>query len=362
MSGSSLDGLDMALCRFEMAGDKLLSWKIEAAETRPFDGEWKQRLLEAPHASARDLALCHAQFGRYIGRQCADFLSRQNLKIDLIASHGHTVFHYPEEAFSCQIGDGAAIAAMTGYPVVDNFRMQDIILGGQGAPLAPLADAWLFPEYPILLNLGGIANISCRVGDKYLAFDITGANQVLDALAQTLGLNYDAEGALAASGRLLPELKNRIAQLPYFQKPYPKSLGNDWVQREMTSVYLAWPAAVQDKLHTACRQIAAQVAQALRLVAKSEGSDFAHSSMLLSGGGAFNTFLVQCLRQELEEHLKITLVIPDKNIVAFKEAALMALMGLLRIKGIPNCLPSATGATQAVVGGAWHHGWINTNE
>ncbi|HMQ48693.1 MAG TPA: anhydro-N-acetylmuramic acid kinase [Saprospiraceae bacterium] len=362
MSGSSLDGLDMALCRFEMAGKRLLSWKILEATTHLFDPEWVQRLLTVSTDTAKNYALCHAQFGRYIGKQCADFLSNQSVNLDLIASHGHTIFHFPEEGLSSQIGDGAAIAAITGHAVVDNFRMQDVALGGQGAPLAPLADAWLLPEYSILLNLGGIANISCRVGDQYIAFDNTGANQVLNALAQTLGLPYDEDGKLAARGRLLPDLKDQIAQLPYFQKSYPKSLGNDWVQREMTSVYLAYPASVEDKLHTACLQIAERIVQDLIHIADRESIQLANKSMLVTGGGAFNAFLIQCLQQKLDETLKISLIIPDKNTISYKEAALIALMGLLRIKGIPNCLPSATGATKAAVAGAWHHGWIKTNE
>ncbi len=361
MSGSSLDGLDIACCRFLLnpgrQGSEIESWSLLAAETIPFNEQWRQRLASLPEGSARELALAHAQFGRYLGTLVAGFLEKNNIEPDFIASHGHTIFHYPEEGMTLQIGDGAAIAAITAYPTIDNFRMQDVALGGQGAPLAPIADKLLFPEYDFLLNLGGIANMTCKGPKRYIAFDNIGANQVLNALAGQRGLPYDDGGRLAASGRLVPGLLEKMEQLDFFKKPYPKSLGNDWVREAMVAPYLDYDAPLEDKLHTACIQAARQIAADLGKVLEQEGMPAAHYRMMVSGGGAFNTFLIQCIREECSKICSLTIEAPRPETAAFKEAALMALMGVLRIANIPNCLPSVTNAARAAVGGAVHQGW-----
>jgi len=361
MSGSSLDGLDIACCRFladpGRQGSEIESWSLLAAETVPFDEQWRQRLASLPEGSARELALAHAQFGRYLGTLVSGFLEKNNIEPDFIASHGHTIFHYPEEGMSLQIGDGAAIAAVTAYPTIDNFRMQDVALGGQGAPLAPIADKLLFPEYDFLLNLGGIANMTCKGPNRYIAFDNIGANQVLNALAGQRGLPYDDGGRLAASGRLVPGLLEKMEQLDFFKKPYPKSLGNDWVREAMVVPYLDYGAPLEDKLHTACMQAARQIAADLGQVLEREGMPAAHYRMMVSGGGAFNAFLMQCIREECAKICSLSVEAPDPETAAFKEAALMALMGVLRIANIPNCLPSVTNAARAAIGGAVHQGW-----
>ncbi|MCO6477100.1 MAG: anhydro-N-acetylmuramic acid kinase [Phaeodactylibacter sp.] len=361
MSGSSLDGLDIAYCHFTLAhGDEGVAakaWSIAAAEALPFSEDWKRRLVSLPESSALELALAHAQFGRYVGELVNRFLEKHRVAPALIASHGHTIFHYPEQGLTLQIGDGAAIAAVTGYPVIDNFRMQDVALGGQGAPLAPIADKLLFPEYDLMLNLGGIANMTYKGAGRYVAFDNTGANQVLNALAGELGLPYDDGGRLAARGRLLPDLLEAMERLDFFQKPYPKSLGNDWVREAMTAPYLKYEGSVEDKLHTACVQIARQIAADLERILKQEGHPGRPLRMMATGGGAFNTFLMQCIGKECEKICSLAIEAPSPEAAAFKEAALMALMGVLRITNIPNCLPTVTNASRPAIGGAIHQGW-----
>lgn len=360
MSGSSLDGLDIACCRFELETDsgQVEDWSLTATQTVSFEPEWRARLQHLPELSGLELAEAHINFGRYMGKLLQPFLRKLPTPVDLIASHGHTVFHYPDRQLSLQIGDGAALAAVTGYTVVDNFRAMDVALGGQGAPLAPLADKHLFPGYHFYLNLGGIANISARSEDGFIAFDIGGANQVLNALAAELGLEYDENGEIAAGGRLRPALLEQADALPYFQQPYPKSLGNDWVQEQLLPVYRVAGYPVADKLHTACLQLARQTARSLKRTLEREPMPAPPYRMLVTGGGALNDFLLRCIREEAEKAAPLELVVPEADIIAFKEAALIALMGALRLEGLPNCLASVTGARRDAVGGAVHTGEI----
>lgn len=361
MSGSSLDGLDMAFCRFEFREEagraKMLQWRILHAETAPFPDDWKERLARLPGGTAQELALAHARFGRLLGEMALSFLERHRACPDFIASHGHTIFHYPGQGLSLQIGDGAAIAAVTGYPAMDNFRMQDVALGGQGAPLAPMADQLLFAAYDFLLNLGGIANLACLRSSRVLAFDNTGLNQILNALARQAGLPYDENGRLAAAGRLIPELLQQVEKLEYFSRPYPKSLGNDWVQGVQLPLYLNFDAPIPDKLHTACVQAGRQIARDIGLLLQRESLPAGPFRMLATGGGAHNGFLVKCIQQECEKICSLALETPEPAIIDFKEAVLMGLLGALRAANIPNILPSVTGAARAAVGGALHQGW-----
>ncbi|MCB0571448.1 MAG: anhydro-N-acetylmuramic acid kinase [Phaeodactylibacter sp.] len=362
MSGSSLDGLDMAFCRFEihsLVGLEVesLRWELVKAETATFPELWRQRLACLPAGTALDLALAHAQFGRYLGELALGFLERHRLEPGLIASHGHTIFHYPEQGLSLQIGDGAALAAATGYPTIDNFRMQDVALGGQGAPLAPIADQLLFGEYGFLLNLGGIANLTCRHKGRVVAFDSTGLNQVLNALARQLGLAYDEDGRIASGGRLIPELLAQAEALEYYRRPYPKSLGNDWVQEVLLPIFIGFDAPLPDKMFTACIHAGRQIARDIGIVLQREGLPPGPYRMLATGGGAHNGFLVGCIRRECEKICSLALEIPGPETIDFKEAVLMALLGALRAANIPNILPSVTGATRAAIGGALHQGW-----
>lgn len=357
MSGSSLDGLDVADCEFTIATDsrspQILSWKMGESATLAYSDEWISRLRGAPQLSGLELCQLHADYGKLLGELTQNFLEQFQLQPDLIASHGHTVFHYPERGFTLQIGEGAAIAAQTGITTICDFRSLDIAHGGQGAPLAPLADAFLLPRHDFYLNLGGIANLTARTKRGPIAFDICGANQILNALVAPLQLPYDDKGHLARKGQFIPELAQEQHQLDFFNLPYPKSLDNYWVQQYQTRIFEAHPESTANRLHTACLLIAGQIAAHVQQVFRREKMGDAPHSLLVSGGGAYNDFLMECIAEALPD---IKIEFPDPQLIAFKEAALMGLMGSLRLLGINNCLASVTGATYEVCGGVIHAG------
>lgn len=357
MSGSSLDGLDLAWCSFNFSdkhSDQLLDWELHQGITIPYPDKWRQRLKEAPHLNGRDLWLLHTELGHYFGETAQHFINTHSIHPDLLASHGHTVFHFPEQATTTQIGDGAAIAAATSCVVIDQFRSLDMALGGQGAPLAPLADKYLFNRYFGNLNLGGIANISLKIADKYVAFDVGGANQVLDTLMQEIGVEYDNQGQLARTGKLIQPLLTAADQLSFFHLTYPKSLGNDWVQEQLLPIFQDRSWSLADRLHTFVTHLAHQIKQAIWLVAEQHNLTLTnHHQILVAGGGGFNNFLCEKIELAIQP---IQLVVAEPKIIAYKEAALMALAGALRWLNQPNVLPSATGAKAAAVGGAIHYG------
>lgn len=354
MSGSSLDGVDLAFCLFSRSGDRI-DWRIQLAETLPFSDEWAARLANLPQSNARTLAATHAQFGQYLGQRVADFLQANQLPPCTVASHGHTIFHEPgPRGFTCQIGDGAAIAARSGCPVIHDFRAQDVALGGQGAPLAAMADSLLFPEYDFLLNLGGIANLSCRTPRGYVAFDLTGANQILNRLAAEAGHPYDDKGQMAKKGQPNAELLQAANHLDFFRSPYPKSLGNHLVTEQLYPIFSDRTIPLPDRLHTACRHIAQQIRAGVADCITQEQLGTGPFRMLITGGGAFNDFLIHCIREALSDPLNCRVELPEPTLIHFKEALLMALLGYLRFQGQANCLPSATGAKAAAVGGSLH--------
>ncbi len=375
MSGSSLDGLDVANCRLETAWEEgvflVKNWELLLADTLPFTPEWQKRLRQLPAASALDFCNAHAAFGHYLGELVNRFFKKKELppaQVDLIASHGHTIFHEPAQGFTVQIGDGAAIAAATGCTVVSDFRSMDVALGGQGAPLAPMADKMLFPGYDFYLNIGGIANISCHTHSngvhpieadgRFIAFDVCGANQALNALAHLLDLPYDADGQLAASGQLDPVLFDEINAQDFFAQPYPKSLSNQWVQQHLTQACLRASSPVNDRLHTVCQHVAYQLGQSVQQVLDNEHFAKDKYRLLATGGGAFNGYLMQCIQQRLAAVglSEVELVVPSDNVVKFKEALLMALLGVMRVEGAPNCISSVTGARRDAIGGGVYLG------
>ena len=353
MSGSSLDGLDLALCRFEIdtahPAAPVRGWGIERAATLPFSEQWVARLTHLPAQSGLVLAKTNTYFGHYLAELVQTFLATEGTPPDLIASHGHTVYHEPHKRFSVQIGDGAALAALTRLPVACDFRTQDVALDGEGAPLAALADRLLFPGSQAYLNLGGIANLSIhRPGKPVVAFDVTGANQLLNPLAQLAGLPYDADGALAASGQIVPSLLTALNEAAYFAQAPPKSLSNQWVQQTLVRPLLqAEASSLPDRLRTAV----AHTVQQLRAALIRYQADFERPQLLITGGGAHNTFLIERLRAAVPQWI---IVVPDEQTVDFKEAALMALMGALRWYDLPNVDASATGAQRATCSGALH--------
>lgn len=348
MSGSSLDGLDIVYAELtEVRGQ--WSYQIHAAECLPYAGPLRDSLAGAILLNARDYQLLHTAYGRFIGEQVNAFIERHGLhhKVHFVASHGHTTFHIPDQHTTAQLGDGASIAAITGLPVITDLRAIDVALGGQGAPIVPIGEKLLFSDFAFLLNLGGIANISAKNGENYLAFDICPANRVLDALAQALGKSYDENGHLAAGGVSDNALLSALNALPYYAQPFPKSLANDFGTDTILPLIGGYTLSVQGKLRTYVEHIATQVEASV----KSLGLPTQGAQMLVTGGGAFNRFLVEAIDARLDP-LGITLVVPDEQTAAYKEALVMALIGALRWRQQPNVLSSVTGALRDSVNGA----------
>ncbi len=357
MSGSSLDGLDMAICRFnyqEVPQYDLLSWEILAATTHPFPKPWQARLRIAPQLPGVELWRLHSDLGHWIGKEAATFLRRSGLAVELVGSHGHTIFHDPAQGFTTQIGDGINIAFHTGLPVVDQLRNADIAAGGQGAPIAPIADKWMLKDFCAFLNLGGIANVSLKnEAGQPLAGDVSGANQILDLLANSLGKAYDAGGALAQTGSYLPELAARLKALPFHQLPCPKSLDNGWVRDELWPIVRDFEGTVVDKLHTFCRFLAEEIHEVLLQMAQAQRLAAQPIKVLVSGGGTHNHFMMQCLREYSQSAIyPLGFEAAAPQLADFKEAAMVALAALHRLLGQPNALAAATGASHNTINGA----------
>ncbi|MEM1119831.1 MAG: anhydro-N-acetylmuramic acid kinase [Bacteroidota bacterium] len=362
MSGSSLDGLDLACCQFEVEKTdshtlQVHDWSILTAETIGFSESWQARLSQLPTQNALNFAKTHTYLGHYWGDMVNDFLQRHQIEPDFIAAHGHTIFHDPIGRMTIQIGDGSAMAAVTGYPVITNFRHQDIAIDGQGAPIAPIVDKYLLAGHDFYLNLGGIANITTVLPNKIIAFDICPANQLLNALAHRLNLPYDEGGQIAASGAVNDTLLKTINRADFYRISYPKSLDNAWSRTAILSQLADDPAEIPNQLATFVEHIAYQIAFAIKQVIRKEKVEKKQLSLLATGGGAFNTFLVERLQHYGQQVGDIKVVIPDSDIIQFKEAALMAWMGVMRVEHVPNVLKSVTGAKRDTVNGAIHQGW-----
>ena len=362
MSGSSLDGLDVAYCAFEVeknATDQLVvhDWQILEAETIAFSEAWQARLKELPTQSALILAKTHTYLGHYLGDMVADFIERYKINPHFIASHGHTIFHDPQGRMTLQIGDGAAMAAVTGYPVITNFRNQDIAIDGEGAPVAPIVDKYLLSGHDFYLNLGGIANMTVVLPTKILAFDICPANQLLNFLANQVNLEYDEGGQIAASGEILPDLLKVINRADFYWKSYPKSLANEWSKTAILSQLEDDKKLIPNQLCTLVEHIAHQIAFAIKQVIRKESVQKEKLTLLATGGGAFNVYLMERLQAKCKEVADIEVIIPNPDIIQFKEAALMAWMGVMRVENVSNVLKTVTGARRDTINGAIHQGW-----
>ncbi len=352
MSGSSLDGLDIAFAEFTETGGK---WGHEILEAECFEysKEWEDKLRQAVLLPALDYQLLHTEYGHYIGKRINGFIERYGLehKVNLIASHGHTSFHLPGQQMTAQLGDGAAIAAETGLNVVSDLRSLDVALGGQGAPIVPIGEKLLFAGYDHFLNIGGIANISIHKHGKCIAYDVCAANRVLNMLAGEEGLQYDDGGQLAASGNVNEDLLGKLNSLEYYSKAYPKSLANSFGTDVVYPIIKASGVAVKDGLRTYVEHIALQVGNAVADDEPQTTDDRRVRNLLVTGGGAMNNFLIERLKTLLAEKA-IEVVIPGERTIQYKEAVIMALIGILRWREEENVLPSVTGASRGSVGGA----------
>lgn len=340
MSGTSLDGLDLCCVSFDFDG----SWRyrILKAESVDYPAELREKLASAQTMSAQDYARLHSDYGLYLGEQVRDFLQRNQLRADLVASHGQTIFHQPSVRFTAQIGSGAGIAAVTGIDTVCDFRTTDVALGGQGAPLVPIGDAILFGEYDACLNLGGFSNISYAEGDKRLAYDISPVNYVLNHYAGKRGFAFDRDGVLARSGQIENGLLERLNELPFYHRSGPKSLGREWVEAEVYPLIESYNLSVEDVLATFVEHVAMQIARHVR-----------SGRVLVTGGGARNVFLLERMQVCAPQ---VRYVVPDALTVDFKEALIFALLGALYAADLPNCLATVTGAVSNNIGGCLYKG------
>jgi len=330
MSGSSLDGVDIAYCEFSY--DTKWHFKIIKAQTITYPEEWIIALTEMPNQPGAKLIEYDISYGKYLGELVVKFIKRNNLVPDLISSHGHTVFHSPEKDFTFQLGNGQAIASFTGIKTISDFRIGDIQLGGQGAPLVPIGDKLLFQEYDFCINIGGIANISFDKNGKRIAFDICPANQLLNHLSRQAGKPFDKNGNIAQLGKMNKPLFEKLNSHPYYALPYPKSMSNQLVTNEFINIIDNSDTTVEDSLYTVCKHIAYQIRDVTR--------EIAGNKYLITGGGVHNDFLVTAIEKELMQNI----IIPNSQIIDFKEALIFAFMGALRIERKINCLASATGA------------------
>jgi anhydro-N-acetylmuramic acid kinase len=347
MSGSSLDGLDVVFTQLEEVRGEW-SFTIEAAKCYEYNEEWRNRLREAVQLNAYEYLLLDVEYARHTAACVNAFIEEFNLhhKVQLIASHGHTVFHVPAKGMTAQLGDPATIAAQTGINVVSHLRQIDVALGGQGAPIVPVGEKLLFKEYNYLLNIGGIANISHN-GDQYVAFDVCPANAVLNAIASLEDHLYDDKGQLAAAGTVNEPLLNALNASPYYSQAFPKSLANSF-SKELFTLVSQHQLPVQDALATYVAHIAQQVAHALSQL---QGDDASPATLLVTGGGALNHFLIMQLEEKLAP-LNIQVVLPSETIIQYKEALIMALLGILRWREQNTVLDSVTGAGRSSIGGA----------
>ena len=352
MSGSSLDGLDIVFAELQETAGKW-SYKIINAACPEYSDEWQKKLKDSIHLRAVDYQLLHAEYGAFIGAKINEFMQEYNLqhKVNLISSHGHTTFHIPEKKMTHQLGDGAAIASATVLPVVTDLRSIDVAFGGQGAPIVPMGEKLLFNDFRFFLNIGGITNLGIHQEDKVIAFDVCPANRVLNMLSEEKGLPYDDGGQLSAKGKTCQPLLEKLHSLEYYAQAYPKSLANDFGTDVIFPIIQLHDISTEDKLHTYTEHVCQQIKKSLAPFKRNE-----KQKLFITGGGAFNTFLVKSLGEILSD-INFEIHIPEPEVVKYKEALVMALLGALRWREQYTVLASVTGAVRNSIGGAL---WLGT--
>lgn len=332
MSGTSLDGIDLAHILLQFSNGEW-QFEIHKSQTISYDDEWVETLREAVGFSAEELVQLNKDYTVHLASVIKDFIATLNISdLDAVCSHGHTILHQPNSGITLQIGNLPVIAQLIGQRVVCDFRVQDVKLGGQGAPLVPIGDRLLFAEYDYCLNLGGFSNVSFEDNKERIAFDICPVNTVLNFYANKLGYDYDEGGKIAAGGNIIPEILEELNNLDFYAQPYPKSLGFEFVKGTVLPIMENSIGSAADMLRTFCEHIAIQIAGAIK-----------SGSMLVTGGGAYNTFLMERL-QKLAPQIKIEL--PDDSTIQYKEALIFALLGVLKLRGEINVLGSVTGAVR----------------
>lgn len=333
MSGTSLDGIDLAYITFQ----KETSWSfnIHFAETIPYHNSWSSKLKNLTELSLEAISVIDEEYTDYLSDIIKKFIDRHQISnVDAVCSHGHTALHQPQNGLTYQIGNLPKIAGILNLKVVCDFRVKDVALGGQGAPLVPIGDKLLFSEYDHCLNLGGFANISTDHLGQRIAYDICPVNIVLNHYVNNLGFDYDDKGEIAKSGEIQPLLLQQLNELSYYSQSFPKSLGQEWVAKEIFPLIDSFQLETTDILRTFIEHVSIQITNNLQGVQK--------CNILVSGGGAYNDFLIS----RIKASTKHIIIIPERNITEFKEALIFGLLGVLKLRDETNCLKSVTGASK----------------
>ncbi len=338
MSGSSLDGLDICFVEFQEQNTQW-SFEIKAAKCYPYQQELQGDLRKIGEGSAFQLAEMHTKLSKikaeYVQQFFEEFPISKNAT--LIVSHGQTIFHQPEKSFTTQIGCGATLSALTNKTVVCDLRTYDIALGGQGAPLVPFGEKYLFHEYQSFLNIGGICNISTHDKDKIEAYDVCPGNTLLNLLSAQVGQNYDEDGKLARSGQVNEDLFKQLSLINYYQKAFPKSLGTEHILKDWCEIIQNNNLSTADAMATVVEHIAFELGKVLK-----------NSSVMVTGGGALNSYLIE----RIAAHTNSKIFLPSQEMIEFKEALIIAFVGLNRYLGRNNFYSSVTGAQRDNMGGA----------
>ncbi len=333
MSGTSHDGVDLVFAEFTNI-DFNWSFKIHRSECIAYSDEMKMKLQTAPSLHSEDLINLDHNYGQILGKICMEFLTECDIKPDLIASHGHTIFHRPEKGFSHQIGNGNDIAAITSLPVVYDFRSLDVSKGGHGAPLVPAGDIYLFNDYSVCLNLGGFSNLSFSRNNEIIAYDICPVNNILNSLSADFGYSYDKDGELGKKGKSDQLLLNSLDSIPFYNSVPPRSLGKEFMDKWFLPTIKKYDTNLQDTLHTCYEHISSQISHHLNMAPG--------KNVLITGGGTYNDYLIELIRQKTNKEI----VIPSEIIIKFKEALIFAFLGVLRWEKSVNCFASVTGASE----------------
>jgi len=336
MSGTSLDGLD--ICAVNFINN---SYSIIAAKTIKYSVEFALILNNAYNSSALEIAQLDVDFGVFCGKEVSKFIKEFNIKANYIASHGQTIFHTPHTGLTLQIGNGAHIAKEAGIPTINDFRTLDVVYGGQGAPLVPIGDELLFSEFDYCLNIGGFANVSTNTNNKRIAWDICPTNIVINEYAKAFNKDFDENGDIGKQGELIPELLSELDNIDFYSQKAPKSLGREWVDIHINPILNKYTEST-NIMRTLYEHMGKQIGLALTKP---------NSKTLCTGGGTYNSFLISCIKK----YTNSKIIIPEKELIDFKEALLFAYLGYLRIQNKPNCLASVTGASKDVCGGVIHY-------
>ncbi len=345
MSGTSGDGLDIAYCNYTLK--ETWSYEINDAVTIPFPAVLGKKLMNSHQLSALELALLDVEFGTWMGEKVKAYCDQKQYKPLAVCSHGHTVFHQPARGLSLQIGNGWALHQASGQKIINDFRMLDVQLGGQGAPLVPIGDRLLFPTVDFCINLGGIANISMESAGQRLAFDTCPFNLLLNAQAVQLGADYDRDGAWAKAGVLNENLFNALNSLPYYSKSGVKSLGREDLENDFIPLIRSSGLSEKDVLRTLVEHYAYQIATVIHTHKKKKVP-----AVLITGGGAYNSFFISCLDKYLDSRWDE--VSASASLIEFKEALVFGFLGVLRLRNENNCLASVTGASRDSSGGVMY--------